>query len=335
MTVRTSAITPVAMARARSAPRSSVASSALLVGTQLEVALAHWREHVDHRVPHRLLEGAVALAGELGLHLLRPHPARDRHHLDQVGYPLLAGAAHDLAAGVGLGPLDLAPDGVGLVVDVDEPVLAAVGGGHLRPRVLQVHDPGADGGDHVLGLGQHLGVGRVETACDLAGQLYVLALVVAHRHLVGAVEQDVRSLEHGVEEETGPHQLLLAGRLVLELGHALQVAVRGDRRQEPAELRVLGHVGLAKEDAALGVEPGGDQHGCGVKHVAGESLGVVGHARGVQVDDAVDRGVAALLAVEVAADGADVVAQMLAAGGLDAAEDAHAGAQSRVRRGPR
>ena len=83
------------------------------------------------------------------------------------------------------------------------------------------------------------------------------------------------------------------------------------------------HVGLAEQDAALRVEPGGHQHRRRVEHVAGQRAGVVGDARGVQVDDAVDRRVAALLALEVAADGADVVAEVLAAGGLDAAEDAH------------
>ena len=112
-------------------------------------------------------------------------------------------------------------------------------------------------------------------------------------------------------------------RLVLELGHPLEVAVGGDRREQPAELRVLGHVGLAEQDAAVGIEAGGHQHRRRVEHVAGQRVRVVGHARGVKVDDAVDRGVAALLALEVAADGADVVAEVLAAGRLDAAEDAH------------
>jgi hypothetical protein len=43
----------------------------------------------------------------------------------------------------------------------------------------------------------------------------------------------------------------------------------------------------------------------------------------VQVHDAVDRRIAAVLALDVLADRADVIAQVLAAGGLDAGEDAH------------
>ena len=105
----------------------------------------------------------------------------------------------------------------------------------------------------------------------------------------------------------------------------------GDRREQPAELRVLGHVGLAEQDAAIGIEPGGHQHRGRVEHVARQRVGVVGDARGVQVDDAVDRRIAALLALEVAPDRPDVVAEVLAPGGLDAAEDAHGAASLRSR----
>ena len=44
----------------------------------------------------------------------------------------------------------------------------------------------------------------------------------------------------------------------------------------------------------------------------------------VQVDDAVDRRVRAVLALDVLQDRADVVAEMLAPGRLDAGEDDHA-----------
>ena len=61
-----------------------------------------------------------------------------------------------------------------------------------------------------LGLDEHLAVGGVEAARDLARELEVLALVLAHRHLVGLVEQDVGRLEHRVEEQARAHELLLA-----------------------------------------------------------------------------------------------------------------------------
>ena len=79
-------------------------------------------------------------------------------------------------------------------------------------------------------------------------------------------------------------------------------------------------VGLAEEDAALGVEPRGDQDRGGVVEPLAELGGVLRHGDRVQVDDAVDR-LAAVLSLDVLADRPDVVAEVLAAGGLDAAED--------------
>ncbi len=83
----------------------------------------------------------------------------------------------------------------------------------------------------------------------------MLALVLADRDLLAAVCEHVGGLEHGIEEERGRDQLALLLRLLLELRHPVEIAVRGDRREEPAELGVLADVGLAKEDAALGSSP--------------------------------------------------------------------------------
>ena len=95
----------------------------------------------------------------------------------------------------------------------------------------------------------------------------------------------------------------------------------GDRGEQPGELGVLAHVGLAEEDAALGVEAGGEQDRGRVVDALAQLGRVVGDRDRVQVDDAVDRRVAAVLALDVLADRADVVAEVLAAGRLDAAED--------------
>ena len=94
-------------------------------------------------------------------------------------------------------------------------------------------------------------------------------------------------------------------------------------RQQPAELGVLLHVALAKEDAAVGIEPGRDQQRGEVQDAAAQLDGVVGERDRVQVDDAVDRLVGAVLARHVLGDRPDVVAQVLAPRGLDAAEDPH------------
>ena len=70
----------------------------------------------------------------------------------------------------------------------------------FRVGLLEVHDPGADRGDGVLGHDEGLAVAGVEPLGHVAGQLDVLALVVAHRHPVGVVEEDVGGLEGRVGE---------------------------------------------------------------------------------------------------------------------------------------
>ena len=103
----------------------------------------------------------------------------------------------------------------------------------------------------------------------------------------------------------------------------------GDRREQPGQLGVLAHVGLAEEDAALGVEAGGEQDRGRVVDALAQLGRVVGDRDRVQVDDAEDRRLAAVLALDVLADRADVVAEVLAAGRLDAGEDDRGGASSR------
>ena len=96
----------------------------------------------------------------------------------------------------------------------------------------------------------------------------------------------------------------------------------GDRGEQPAELGVLVHVGLAKEDAALGIEAGGEEDRRRVVEALAELGRLVGDRDRVEVDEAEDA-LAALLRLHVLGDRPDVVAQVLAPRGLDAAEDAH------------
>ena len=82
-------------------------------------------------------------------------------------------------------------------------------------------------------------------------QFQMLLLVIADRHLIGLVEQDIRRHQHRIAEQADVDVVLETGGLVLELGHARQLAHLGVAVQYPAELGVLGHVGL-DEDGALG-----------------------------------------------------------------------------------
>ena len=76
----------------------------------------------------------------------------------------------------------------------------------------------------MLGHDERVAEARVEPPRDVAHQLEVLALVVADRHLVGAVDEHVGGLQHRVEEQPRGHELALRDRLVAELVHALQLA---------------------------------------------------------------------------------------------------------------
>ena len=78
-------------------------------------------------------------------------------------------------------------------------------------RVLQVHHPGArPAGSPPSGTDERVAVAAVEADGDVAGELDVLALVVADGHLVGVVEQDVGRLQRGVGEQSAGDELGLA-----------------------------------------------------------------------------------------------------------------------------
>ena len=82
---------------------------------------------------------------------------------------------------------------------------------------------------------------------DVPGDLHVLALVLPHRDQVGLVEENVGGHEGGVGKQAGVDVVGVGGRLVLELGHAAELAEHGVAVEHPGQLRVLGHVGLDEE----------------------------------------------------------------------------------------
>ena len=149
----------------------------------------------------------------------------------------------------------------------------------------------------------------------------MLALVVADRDDVGLVEQDVARHQHRVGEEPGRDELVPVG-LVLELGHAAELAVARDRAEQPRGLGVRRHVALREDGRALGIEPRREQHRGQVERLLAEVVGVVLDRDRVQVDDA-EEALAALLRGGVLAEAADQVAEVLVARRLDAREDAH------------
>ena len=160
----------------------------------------------------------------------------------------------------------------------------------------------------------------VEALGDVARQLQVLALVVADRDEIGLVEQDVAGHQDRVREEAGRDELAPL-RLVLELRHPAELAVARDRGEQPGRLGVRRHVALAEDGRALGVEAGREEHRGEIERRLAQLRRLVVDRDRVQVDDAEER-VAGLLRRRVLAEAAAVVAERLAAGRLDAGEDA-------------
>ena len=74
--------------------------------------------------------------------------------------------------------------------------------------------------------------------------------------------------------------------LVLELGHAPELAHVGERVEDPGELGVLRHVRLHEDDRPLGVDAAGDVGGWPRRSCCAELGGLLSHRDGVQVDDA-------------------------------------------------
>ena len=149
----------------------------------------------------------------------------------------------------------------------------------------------------------------------------MLALVVADRHAIGAVEEDVARHQDRVREEPRGDELARL-RLVLELRHPPELAEARDRRQQPARLGVRPHVALREDRRAVGVEPRREEHREEVERAVVQVLRVVVDRDRVQVDDAEER-LAELLRLRVLAEAADVVAEVLVARRLDAREDPH------------
>ena len=114
-----------------------------------------------------------------------------------------------------------------------------------------------------FGHDEGVAVAAVEADGEVAGELDVLALVVADRHLVGVVEEDVGGHERRVGEQAAGDEpaaaLLGLRRLVLELGHAPQLADRRGALHQPGQLAVLVHVALDEHDRHGGIDADGQE----------------------------------------------------------------------------
>ena len=164
---------------------------------------------------------------------------------------------------------------------------------HLGGRFLQVVDLRHRFDDVGLRYDERLPEPRVEALRKVSRQLDVLALILAHGHVVGLVEQNVGRLQDRVGEQPDAGVGLL-GRLVLELRHPACFTETRDAAQHPRELCVLGDLALHEQRAPLRVEPGAQQLRRRDASAGAQHRRVVVDRDGVQVDHAV-KGLVAVL----------------------------------------
>jgi YD repeat-containing protein len=167
----------------------------LRIGHQLADPGADRSDGGDQALGQRLLDRAVAAAHERPGRLLHRDSVQRGEDGQQVPEAGLIVADPDLAEGIGDGAADLAGDDRVLVGEEDDALDGIVAGlGHFPGRLLEIHHPPADLRNDRLGHLHRLAVAAVEALGDVAGQLDMLDLVLAHGHEIGLVEEDVGGL---------------------------------------------------------------------------------------------------------------------------------------------
>jgi hypothetical protein len=160
----------------------------------------------------------------------------------------------------------------------------------------------------------------VEFLGDVAGQLQMLLLVLADRHMRGAVEQNVGSHQARIGKQAERGVLTVLAGLVLELGHAVHPADAGDAIEYPGKLGMLHDARLVEHDVLLRIDAGGKERR---RDLARLVLQIVMHELGcqrMQVDDAINA-VRLVLQRDEFFDRAEIVAEMEIAGGLNTGKD--------------
>ncbi len=149
----------------------------------------------------------------------------------------------------------------------------------------------------------------------------MLLLVVADRHMGGAIHQNVGRHQHRIIVEADGRVLAVLAGLFLELGHAVEPADPRHAIEDPGQLRVSGDLALVEHDVLLRIDAAGDEGGGDFAGVARELGRTAPHVHplrdGVQVDHAI-QAVVGFLQFDEIDDRAEVIAEMQIARRLDA-----------------
>ncbi len=155
----------------------------------------------------------------------------------------------------------------------------------------------------------------------------MLFLILPHRHMGRAIEQDVGGHQHRIIVQANARALAVLARLVLELGHAVEPADARDIVEQPGQLAVRGHARLVEQDRSRGIDAAGDDRGGHFETVVGDAARIDRIGQRVQIGDEIHALAARRLDIRLHADPlldrAKIVAEVQIAGGLDAGNDAH------------
>ena len=159
----------------------------------------------------------------------------------------------------------------------------------------------------------------VELLGDVARQFEMLLLVLADRHMGGAIEQNVGRHQHRIIVEADRGVLAILAGLFLELRHAVEPADPRHAIEDPCQFGVPGHLALVEDDMLFGIDAGGDKGRGDFPGVARE-LGRAAPDRHrlrerVHIDNAIET-VVGLLQLDEIDDRAEVIAKMQIAGRL-------------------
>src|SRR5690606_23565600 len=109
--------------------------------------------------------------------------------------------------------------------------------------------------------------------------------------------------------------------LLLELRHAVQPAHARDAVEHPRKFRMARNLALVEDDRLVGIDTGGEIGTRDLADIVGQFGRILPQRDGVHVDDAIDARILILQRHETP-DGAEIIAEMQVAGGLDARKDA-------------
>ncbi len=96
----------------------------------------------------------------------------------------------------------------------------------------------------------------IEAPRHLARDFDVRDLIFAHRHVLRAVQQNIRALQQRVAQKAIGAQVAIGelGLLILVGGHPLQPAQGRDHRQQQMQFGVLRHFRLDEQGGDAGIE---------------------------------------------------------------------------------